>query len=205
MARPAGPVAPPPDATRATALAGDFARRHADLLGISGETIAGLETGYAVERRAVGETAVVSLASAGPIPYPGYEHLAGFGYRVRLRLEIAGETVIGLVNQTDRLPDFGKLNTTPSVGPDSPAILSQMIGRELFYFDFAGQERSAGKIERGDIGPPLLTIEARERDDGALWIGLVWRYEVTRDGLPWTFTFNAHTGELIDVEQQFET
>jgi hypothetical protein len=190
------PAPGPRDPVREAAAAREFARRNADLLGIAAEAVASLSV------RVQDRSRLMSLVSDGPLPYPGYEHLVAFGYRVDLRLVVDGETVTFVNNRTHRLPEFGRLNTTPSIEPDSPVILSQMIGLSLVA-DAGDDQMVIGPVEQGDLGPPLLTIAAHELEGRAQWIGLAWRYEVGRGGLPWAFIFDAHTGDLIDIEQEF--
>jgi hypothetical protein len=204
-------VAPPPesptgptDADAAKSVAADFLRRNADLLGIPEAVIPGLTIEHFADG-GPGETGMVQITSSAPISYPGYTSLGDFGYLVDLQLSVAGSTVITAINNTNRLPDFAPLKTVPSVEPDAPTIVDQLVGKELFFSDFAGEDRSAGRIERGDIGQPTLTVESLPQEDHRLWIGLIWKYEIQRGGLPWTFIFSAHTGELLLTDQAFQT
>jgi hypothetical protein len=170
----------PRNQAREIAVAREFARRNADLLGITPEAVATLRARFDSST-----SRLMYLESDGLLPYPGYEHLVAFGYQVDLRFVVDGETVTFVLNRSDRLPDFPRLNSTPSIPADSPVILSQL-------------HQYVPGVGFGTMGPPVLTIWAPMQRNNKPWrIQLVWRYDVV-DGLAeGSYIFNAHTGELF--------
>ena len=149
----------------------------------------------------------VEFKSPKRVPYPGYEDIKEFGYTPHLIVTVTSSGVTSVTNRTSKLPRLTHLNKHPSHPSDAAIVRDHVIGRELTYHDKAGRPVSAGKIEAGHVVGVERVVHIGSSPgnrDGKL-ARLAWRFEIKIEHLQWYIFVDAHTAELIVVQQMFQT
>lgn len=149
----------------------------------------------------------VVFKSDKPFPYPGYEDIKGFSYTPHLHAIVTTSGVTRVLNKTSKLPRLKHLNKHPSHPDDAALVQDQVIGRELTYHDKAGRRVSVGRIDAGHILGVERVVHVgpnpESRDEKVA--RLAWRFEIEIKHLRWFIFVDAHTAELIAVQQGFQT
>lgn len=187
--------------TNAEAIARSFMDKNKDLLHFTAEGMA--QTQFLVSD--FEGPSVVTLAYSG----------------VRSGMEAYGISVFDIIHLTLWLADDGSVvqvqsfsSTNPDTidlctQPPNAPIASNIIGTDLVYhpleFVPVTPPTHVGRVVAGDIdltnAEPVIHGDDASDDGYDLVVG--WRVPVTRGGFSWSFTIEATTGNVLEVEQAF--
>jgi hypothetical protein len=190
----------------ALALAVDFVVANYDLFGLSASDLAQVNSIVGPEQDNGTLIARTIKLQGDPAPSAGPAPTLARTWGGSVDLGRGGQIRATLLDSKDLLPAV-PLCDQPSLTPDDDRVLLPVIGYHLSYSDNVGHPVDVGDVTADDLGSTTLIIH-REPNQARNSIILRLSYEIAvhRNGpLRWTFIVDADTGELIAVNQLFQT
>lgn len=186
------------------AIAKDFMSKNMKFFGLFEKM--GNHLKYKLEDPTLGK---VVITKEKPTKYLENGQFPAFEYLIQIDLRVSHGKVLSVRNRTDKLPlsvHLLSFNETPKVKSESDSIMNQMVGREMFFNDFAGKKTSAGKINKSDIYPAKMILHQITNKKESTSLIVCWKYKVIlKDMYSWEFYFSIETGQLVEVRQVFFT
>jgi hypothetical protein len=176
-----------PAEQRVRLLLSEFVTKHADLLGVTANSLS-----------------LESVTDAGQVGKRYTFVQAGFAYPIEPpagRLEFVVSPAAEIVQISDTAIPFADLPREPRVTRETAE--KQVVGTTFTYGDIAGRQQSVTVSDPKTVHAMRLVVYPNETD-AALTIHLAWEVEAG-SGMTWTVFVDAITGQVIAKRQNFQT